>query len=155
MSAFGKNLVWLEEDGTQRCVRFLPAFHKCNDNPKEDYGIGGVKIYFCLREGDKAIDLEVLTNWGLPSNAFHKASPGCQKHRSGPARGDASGGMVTWHLPATEGPVCPALGTPCRFASSFTLGDGLFDLLRTEGDEALWKRMRKMLTSINKTTQET
>lgn len=134
----------------QRIIRFQPGYHRCDQRS----GIGSVTMMWVLRVGDWAMTWDTHTDWGLPDRAFKAASPDCvhPAHQRGYPNGGATGGAVDWHSPvplwedheqARE--CCPITGTACYINSGFILGDELFDLLRTEGDAAVWKRLRELL----------
>lgn len=140
-----------------RVVRFRPAFHRCDPNPSKDYGIGGVRMLWVLRVNDWAMTWDVSTDWGLPDEAFRAARPDCKhpSHRNGYPRmhRGASGGAVDWHSPVplwedSEQPsqlCCPITNAPCYLDTGFILGDDLFDLLREDGDEAVWMKLRELM----------
>lgn len=141
--------------GEQRTVRFKPAFHRCHTNPSKDYGISGVTMLWVLRVDDWAITWDVFTDWGLPDEAFKAACPDCThpSHRNGYPLGGASGGTVEWHAPVPlyedhdpRSDRCPLIDRDrCYGDVGYTLGSEVFDVLRTEGDEATWRKLRDLL----------
>jgi hypothetical protein len=141
-----------------RVVRFWPAHHRCHPDPTRDYGIASVRMFWALRVGDWAMTWDVHTGWDLPDEAFLAAAPDCEhpRHRTGPppdpGKRAVMGGAVDWHspVPRFDGhelaqETCAITGAPCYLDSGFSLGSDLFDLLRTAGDEAVWKRLRELL----------
>lgn len=151
-----ENWPYLEvPDDELRVVRFKPAFHRCHPEPSKNYGIGGVRMLWVLRVGDWAIDWDVSTDWGLPDEAFRAAAPDCthRMHRNGyPSMGKASGGAVCWHSPvpmwedgSPTAEHCPIIGRACYTDNGFLLADEVFDMLRVEGDDAVWKYLRSLL----------
>jgi hypothetical protein len=139
-----------------RAVRFAPAFHRCTD-PKGNFGIGGVRMMWMLRVGPDAIGWDVSTGWDLPAEEFVAMSPGCthpMHQGSAPPPRGGSGGAVDWHTskPRYEGQqfhdFCEFTNGQCYMDTGFLLGDDLFDLLRTDGDEAVWTRMRQLLNEV-------
>lgn len=139
----------------QRTVRFKPAFHRCHPEPSKDYGIGSVTMLWMLRVGDWAITWEVFTDWGLPDEAFKAAVPDCDHpmHRNGYPRYKADGGVVAWHMPVplfeehepSDGR-CPLIERDeCYGDMDYTLASEVFDVLRTDGDEAAWCKLRELL----------
>lgn len=145
---------WDLASDERRAVRFTPAFHRCTD-PKGNFGIGSVTMMWMLRVGDAAIGWDVHTDWGLPDAEFDAASPGCNhgSHQRGypHMRGGATGGAVDFHMPEPrwEGQEprdgCAFIDGPCYMDSGFILGDRVFDVLRTQGDEATWAELRRLL----------
>lgn len=138
-----------------RETKFLPAFHRCSDNPATNMGIGAVRMLWTLRVGDDAITWEVFTGWGMPGDAFRAANPGCQHvgHKRGMPPLKPTGGAVNWHFADptdidAEGVPCDVIeGGRCYGDVGFLIGSDLFDLLCTEGDEAVWARLRELLTT--------
>ncbi len=141
-----------------RVIRFKPAFHRCDPDPAKDYGIGTVTMLWVLRVGDLAVVWEVFTGWDLPTDAFKAAVPGCihPLHQNGaPGPREASGGAVQWPTPGPqyeghEGSrePCSITGSTCYVSSGFLLASELLDLLRIEGDDAVWKRLRDLLDEV-------
>lgn len=147
---------WPENDEL-RAVRFTPAFHRCTD-PKGNYGIGDVHMMWMLRVDDWAMAWDVSTDWGLPDAEFRAAAPTCKHpmHRTFPSRG-GSGGAVDWHSPVPQyeghekrSDSCELTGGPCYVDTGFLLGDELFRLLRIEGDDAVWARLRELLDTARR-----
>lgn len=136
----------------EREILFRPAFHKCHDQPSKDYGIGGVVMTWILRLDGKAIAWRLLTDWGLPDEAFKAANPGCSHpmHVNGyPSAGRATPGPIEWHRPPADASEssspCELIGGPCYTRDPwYGGGDILFDLLRTEGGEAVWAKLREL-----------
>lgn len=141
-------------DDELRVVRFKPAFHRCHPDPRKNYGIGSVTMLWVLRVGDWAMTWDVHTGWALPAEAFVAAAPDCTHHMhqgSAPSH-KVSGGAVDWHSPVPmyddhepARDCCPITGAACYTDVGFILGSVLLDLLRTDGDEAVWKRLRELL----------
>lgn len=142
------------DNGENRQVLFTPAYHRCNPDPNVNYGIGSVRMMWVLKHDGWAMTWDVHTDWGMPDEAFKAAAPDCTHimHRDGYPSCGASGGAVDWHAPVPmyEGQErsqdeCVWLGGPCYTDSGFMLGSELFDLLRVEGDEAVWSRLRELM----------
>ena len=138
----------------QRIVRFRPAFHRCHPDPSQNYGIGSVSMLWVLRVGDWAIAWDVHTGWELPDEAFVAAVPDCNHpmHQGSAPGHKVSGGAVEWHSPVPlwedhepRADKCPITGAACYGDVGFLLGSELLDLLRTDGDDAVWKRLRSLL----------
>lgn len=147
-------------------ISFRPAFHRCSNERGKDYGVGEPRIIWTLRIGGDAITWDVSTGWGMPAEAFRAACRDCEspRHRNGwpfvqrRDGGTASGGVVDWHY---SRPIngdenfgwhydqCAVLDGPCWADAGYLLGDELFDLLRVEGDEAVWVKLRELLLTTH------
>lgn len=148
------------DNGEVRQVLFRPSFHRCTD-PKGNFGIGDVRMMWVLKHEGWAMTWDVFTGWGLPAEEFKAAAPDCTHpaHRTGYPLHEATGGGVDWHspVPTYEGQeqaqsACQWLDGPCYLDSGFILGSDLFDLLRIEGDEAVWARMRELMDECRSET---
>lgn len=137
-----------------RTVRFYPASHRCHTDPKQDYGISDPRIVWTLHEGAEAITWTLHTGWGMPREAFHEACPDCTrpKHRGDWPATKPEGGAVDWHFPQPVlGPDhyrvehCKVLDGPCYGDVGYLIGDEVFDILRTQGDEAVWAKLHDLL----------
>lgn len=148
---------WLEvPSDEQRTIRFIKAFHRCTD-PKGNFGIGGVRMQWVLKVGDWAIAWDAFIDQGLSSEDFAAAAPGCThpSHKDGhptTGRPAISGGAVDWHspVPMYEGHLmsqeaCQFNGTACFMDSGFILADDIVDVLAREGDEGVWRELRRLL----------
>lgn len=141
------------DNGEHRQVLFAPSFHRCGPTPSTDYGIGSVRMLFVLRHEGWAMTWDVFTGWMMPAEAFKAANPTCThpRHVGGTPPSDPSGGAVDWHSPnplyegQEGGDECCWLGGPCYLDSGFILGSDLLALLCTDGDTAVWTRMRELL----------
>lgn len=137
----------------RREVRFYPAKHRCSSDRSKDYGINEPRIVWALYVDDEAITWELHTGWGMPDEAFHAACPDCthRVHRNGWPSSKPTGGSVDWHLatPAYDDQHCVdncvVRGGRCYADVGYLIGDELFDLLRVEGDESVWDKMRELL----------
>ena len=144
----------MSDTNETREIQFRPAFHRCSTDPGKNYGIGSVLMTWVLKRDGWAMTWDAHTGWGLPDAAFKAASPGCTHgmHVRGYPNGGATGGAVDWHAPAPlyEGQersqdACCWIDGPCWMDSGFILGDTLFDLLRTDGGDAVWVRLGELL----------
>jgi len=53
------------QPGFARLLASRPAFDRRHPSPREDYGIGGVELYFVLRGPQGATVFTLLTGWHL------------------------------------------------------------------------------------------
>lgn len=135
----------------RREMSVRPAFHRCDPDPSKDYGIHCAELTFTLHVDDDAISWAVFTGWGLPDDAFQAAVPDCGRHPHGWPNIEPVGGAVDWHMstPSFDNhdriDHCVVLDGPCYPDVGYLVGSDLFDLLRTDGDEAVWLKMRDLL----------
>ena len=136
----------------EREIQFRPAFHRCHPNPSQNYGVGSVNMLWILRRDGWAMTWDVHTGWDLPADAFDAAAPDCPRGHGTLGTRPATGGAVDWHSPwplfddqELMQSHCAWLDGPCYMDSGFLLGDELFDLLRTDGHEAVWARLGELL----------
>lgn len=50
----------------EKIVKFSPAFDKRSDEPKKNYGIGAMSIWFVLKGAKGAVQVMFGTDWYLP-----------------------------------------------------------------------------------------
>jgi hypothetical protein len=55
-----------EKNGFIRKIIFYPAWDRTDPDPSKNYGISDVEIRFVLIKDDKAVELQVGSNWHLP-----------------------------------------------------------------------------------------
>lgn len=148
-----------------RTITVSPAFHRCHPDKSKDYGVCEPRMLWTLWLGDDAISWELYTGWGMPNEAFAEACPECDssRHRGGwpyvrnNDGSSAMAGAVDWHYshpiwddrPQPDNEHCRILDGPCWADVGFSLGDELFDLLRTQGDQAVWLKMRDLLLTTH------
>lgn len=138
-----------------RTIEVKPAFHRCAGNPRKNYGISDPHIVWTLHVGADAITWHLFTGWGMPEEAFHDACPDCThpRHRGEMPSGEPTGGAVDWHMstPVLDDHCrvehCYVLDGPCYGDVGYLIGDVLFDLLRVEGSDAVWAKLRELLVN--------
>jgi len=126
-------------------IRFTPAWDRRHPDPKKNYGIRAVHINFWLKGPKGVISFILYTNWMLPDNEkeTHNIHDGCHKTLCHPLPAD-----IGYHSykPMYEGETksdfdCQFLGQPCYHDGSALRATAVFDVLRREGDDGLWKAL--------------
>lgn len=132
----------------KRVVRFRPAFDRRHPDPSKNYGIHGVELLMVV-VGDKgAAQFLLYTGWDLPHVVKEFAAKPCSRSRytgecechRGPMPADLGYHRQT---PSYDGQTemaakCEWTGGPCYYDGSGLNAERIFDLLVTEGDEAVW-----------------
>lgn len=55
-----------DKNGYLRKMTFFPAFDKTDPDPSKNYGVSDVTLRFTLIKDNKAVELDLGTNWYLP-----------------------------------------------------------------------------------------
>jgi len=135
--------------GFQRVVEFRPAFDKRNADPHKNYGIHGVDMRMVLVGDRGAAQFVLYTGWHLP----HVVS---EFKASGRSLGDPLPADLGYHSrePRYEGQTaasesCEYLGgCPCYYDGSGLNAERVFDALRAEGGEAVWRELEDFYNQI-------
>ena len=129
-------------------IRFYPAWDKRSSDPHKNYGISSVDLKFMLYGDRGVIQFVIYTGWHLPEvqveldgRAPRKPFP-YLSHQ--PMAAD-----LGYHspVPMYEGQEvvsdnCEYLdGAPCYYDGSSLAADRVFDCLRREGDEGVWREL--------------
>lgn len=131
----------IEQDlgnGFKRRIEFAGAFDKRDPDPKKNYGICGMRLWFHFIGPKGATSFHVLTNMDLPhvfeETRFHMAPMG------------ADIGYHS-HTPLYEGQEsrhCDLLPEGvCYFDGSGLAANAFMPTFLAEGDEAVWTRLEK------------
>lgn len=129
----------------KRTITFTPAFDKRDPDPKKNYGIHGVNMSWFVEKDSRAIQFVVFTNWHLP----HVAEELRERERAicflDPFPAD-----IGYHSPNPmyEGQMlmdenCGFTGGACYYDGSSLDADSYFDILVTEGGDALWEALEE------------
>jgi len=135
----------IDAEGFERILDFIPAFDKRDPDPKKNYGIHGVTMRFVLKGPLGAIQFILYTNWQLPSVRREQDQAGLPAFLTHPMPAD-----LGYHSPVPtyegEQPLfaeCPYMpGCPCYYDGSGLNAQRPFDVLVTDGEEALWRYLR-------------
>ncbi len=122
-----------------REILFSPAFDKRDPDPSKNYGIHGMELTFYLKGDEGAVQFKLFTGWDLPHvRAEHKDSHTlCNIYPMPADLGYHSRKPVYDDQKPREN--CHVLdGQPCYYDGSGLNAEPVFDLLVTEGHEAVW-----------------
>lgn len=124
-----------------REIVIKPAYDKRDADPRKNYGIHGVHIWFNLKHSSgEGLTFSISTNWHLP----HIETAGWERWMLKP---QAFGVDIHKKAPHYEGQSaidgCNITGGPCYCDGSALLGDEFLQILISGGDEALWARMEQ------------
>jgi len=138
----------------ERIVKFSPPFDKRSDNPRENYGIASMRIWFILKGKHGAVQVCFNTPFYLPETIDEykrignkgKTAPSDIRDEEGKAKGFDCWD-VGYHSPkpmyeGQEKMDCDILKKGyCYYDGSGLRGnnDKLPELFYEEGDEAIWK----------------
>lgn len=133
-----------------REIKFDPAFDKRDPNPSKDYGVHGLHIWFYLRHlpTKTGLTFSISTNWQLPHvQAEQDAKPFNPRFPYLFYKPQAFGVDFHGQTPMYEGQTpmekCDITGGKCYCDGSAILGEEFLQILISQGDEALWKRMEE------------
>lgn len=128
----------------ERIVEFEPAYHKVHEDPKKDFGVGGVRIRFVLRGPKGAIDFMIGTGWHLPETWDWWAKTGRLPIPESILRPKAW--EIGFHAkkPQYEGQGvsderCPETGGVCYYVASSLQVQSILESLIRDGHAGLWK----------------
>tara|TARA_R100001086_G_scaffold214519_2_gene130583 strand:- start:4590 stop:5039 length:450 start_codon:yes stop_codon:yes gene_type:complete len=142
----------------EKTIEFTPAFDKRNPDPKKNYGIHGCNMLMVLSGSLGAVHFILFTHWHLPSiEEESKTAPDSvtYKHHypftyvNAPLPAE-----IGYHspVPMREGqkPVtnCKWIkGGNCYSDINSTMAKKVFNILREEGSDGVWKFLEKQYVS--------
>ena len=125
----------------KRDIVISPAYDKRSSIPGKNYGIHNAEIRFLLTGPKGVVQFVASTGWDLP----HVAQELEANHKY---KSKAWGTDLGYHSrkPRYEGQLamgdCPYLGgKPCYYDGSTLNAELVFNLMVSEGHEAVWKRL--------------
>jgi hypothetical protein len=131
----------------ERIIRFYPAYDKRNPEPRQNYGICGVKVYFALKGRHGAVTFELLTDW-YPKDV--------QQHEKPKRIDDVQplGACIAVHAPSPQfdgqepsSGECEFMdGKPCYCDVSYLAANIIRDLLLAEGSDGVWAELERWYT---------
>lgn len=130
----------------KRITEFVPAFDKRNTDPEKNYGIGALTCVMTLKGEEGATCFYFSTGIYLPYIR--------DQHKEEGFYPPAMGHIVNYHSikPLYNGQVkqeCDILdGKICYNDGSYLKADKWFNILVTEGDSAIWKRLEEYYNRI-------
>lgn len=128
----------------EKLVEFSPAYDKRNSNPAKNYGIHGVDIKFILKNGNKAVQFVIYSNWYLPRVTREMINKPISDKLDLECRFLPMPADVGYHSPIplygeqtkiTEN--CPYTGGDCYYDGSGLYAEEVFDKLVSGGSEAV------------------
>jgi hypothetical protein len=122
----------------ERIVTFDPAFDRRHSNPSKNYGVHGVDMRMVLRGPKGATQFVLYTGWQLPHVEDSEplaADFGYHWHR---ARYEGQEPMTCSYLPCGQ----------CYYDGSGLRANDLFDVLRKEGGEGVWRELEKFYREL-------
>lgn len=130
----------------ERRLDILPAYDKRHKEPGKNYGIHGVDMRWYVIGPEGAVQFVLYTNWQLPhvqkdfDSRVDRQFPHLACH---PLPAD-----IGYHsrVPRYEGQhsrKCHLLKGPCYYDGSVLQADEFYNILVTEGGEALWLALEK------------
>ena len=130
-----------KKNGFTREIQFSKAFDRRNPDPKKNYGVHCAEMRFLLKKKDKAVQFVLFTGWDLPHVREERSSTG-----KGIFTGTVMPADLGYHSPKPmyEGQTlinkepCPYIGVPCYYDGSGLNAEQPYEVLVTEGEEALW-----------------
>lgn len=128
----------------ERIVTMRPAFHRVHDDPKKNYGVGGVYLRMVLRGPLGATQFLLLTDWYLPETLEWWKARGLSRGNRGPTPVDKG---YHWSTPQYEGQEardCDLLpGGKCYYDGSGLNAEGVYQRLLKEGSEGVWRELEE------------
>ena len=128
-------------DVLRREVSMTPAFDKRDPNPSKNYGIHGVDLRMYVIGARGAVQFVLYTDWHLPHVDEELRAKGSL---IGPTPAD-----LGYHspIPTYEGQEnyahddCHLLGCRCYYDGSGLNAERIFDVLRSEGSDGVWREL--------------
>ncbi len=138
-----------------RVILVRPAYDKRPKNKGDpNYGIHGAELLFGLKSKRGAVQFVIYTNWYLPKVA--EEMRGKDRFLTGKSMFEPLPADLGYHSPKptykgqesiTES--CEWLnGKPCYYDGSGLQAEKVFNILITEGHEAMWKYLEEYYYSI-------
>lgn len=137
----------------ERIVTMSPAFDRRDPDPSKNYGIHGVELRMVLKGPKGATQFVLYTNWMLPNVERETWSKG---HDTGTLRiltsPTAADFGYHWHRPHYSGHdamTCDLLPAgKCYYDGSSLNADRIFDVLRSEGSDGVWRELESLYRSL-------
>jgi hypothetical protein len=131
----------------ERITFVQPAYDKRDPDPKKNYGIHGAHLVFILKGELGAVEFDIGTNWYLPHVAKELRTK--ESFSDGRSWFEPRPYSIGYHSPkpmyedhSMSAVECKYLdGKSCYFGDSVTYSDVPFQILISEGSEAMWAWM--------------
>lgn len=131
-------------------ILFHPAYDKRNPEPSKNYGIHGVTLTFLLKGPLGATQFVLYTNWQLPhveKEQEHRVVDREYPHlmcKPMPADLGYHSPIPIYDGQTTVRGACEWLdGKPCYYDGSSLNAERIFDVLRAEGHEGVWRELEE------------
>jgi hypothetical protein len=148
----------LTNPGLRREIRFEPAYDKRHPDSSKNYGIHGVTMTWYVVGEDGAAQFKVFTNWHLPKVQDELEHRDCKRMPDFRNPGSTRCTCITLAKPmaadlgyhrktpayANQSPMdgtCEWIGGKCYYDGSGLNAERVFDLLVTDGGEAVWREL--------------
>jgi hypothetical protein len=143
------NVPELKDGG--RAVWIAPAFEAIDPDPKKNYGIGGCRLVFAMRENSTTIECSFLTEWFLPETQRRLSN---RPDRYFQPRPTCEG--LFFHLPKRtsdwqrENKDCKLSGGETCYgeAGSALYGEKITERLLFEGSNAVWEEIEQAFKDL-------
>ena len=139
----------------ERIVNLSPAYDRRSKDPDKNYGIHGVELRMVVKGELGAVQFVVFTNWMLPHiyKEWETRSNPAEAWMYKPMAADAG-----YHSPKpthTGQPKptnsCEYLdGKPCYYDGSGLHAEKVFDILVSEGSNAVWEYLEQYYNEVFK-----
>lgn len=138
----------------EKIVKFLPAYHKIDLDPKKNFGVGGVRCFMLLKGKKGCVHFVFNTGMHLPETYKYWRANGL--HNRVNEFPDHMGLDVGYHSlkPHYEGQTlsrneCPWLdGRPCYGDGSALRSNEYMDILLREGSDKIWEMLEEEYKSV-------
>lgn len=137
----------------ERIVTMSPAFDRRDPNPSKNYGIHGVELRMVLKGPKGATQFVLYTNWMLPHVERETWAKGHDTETlrilTRPTAADLD---YHWHRPHYSGHdarKCDLLPAgECYYDGSSLNAERVFDVLRSEGSDGVWRELESLYRSL-------
>lgn len=133
----------------EQTITFQPAFDKRHSDPKQNYGIGAMKIRFVLKGTKGATQFVMSTGWYLPHVSREPGNRIREYDLDKPEGYD-----IGYHSPKSiygdESPLtedCEVIGGQCFYDGSTLAAQDFLPQFIAEGEAAVWARLEQEYTS--------
>lgn len=137
----------MKKNKLERTIITRPPFDKRSSNPKKDYGIGSMLIWYIVKGKKGAIQFQLNTGGYLRHVVQERANRGCLTYSNGkPNLGIIEGWDLGYHSPKPmyDGQTmvsdsCEVLGGKCYYDGTSLGADEPLRVFINDGEEGLWK----------------
>jgi len=134
----------------KREIVFQPAYDKRDPDPAKNYGVHGVNIIFYLKGKQGVVQFEIYTRWHVPhvqKEIDERPPTSILPYLSHSPMAYDLGYYRFKHIYGGQKSMnrkCAVIGSEFHYYDGSTLGaERVFDILRIEGDEGVWRELEK------------